>query len=55
MADQLYLDLIEKMLGTEDVKAAIPEDLRNKLKSLITAEKMPSKESVATILDETPQ
>lgn len=51
MADQLYIDLVEKLLAADDVKAVIPDDMREKLKALLTAEKLPSKDSLVAILD----
>ena len=51
MADQLYIDLVEKMLSTETVKSAIPDAMREKLKALLTAEKLPAKEALSAVLD----
>ena len=50
MPEDLYLQLVEKMLSAPEVQSKMDKDTVEKLKKLLSGSKMPSKNDIAAVL-----
>ncbi|MFH1208968.1 MAG: hypothetical protein V1673_05365 [Candidatus Omnitrophota bacterium] len=51
MPDPLFVEIVEKMLSEPELKSKITDEKIEKIRNLLTAEKLPSKANFAAALE----